>query len=135
LNPNCRIRCIQSREMYEHFTEILFRALKRCKRYYSLPYHWDGKSRQFTLIKDERYCRIFRMLIRFHYFYLLITIISLLLVFGFETNLILKISSVAVAVACSIITLVAYMHLTFHDVVPFLNVMIIFQRMNPNIGK
>jgi hypothetical protein len=123
--------------MYEYFTENLCKALKRCKRYWSVPYEWDKKTRLIKLIINPRYSRNFRMLMRLACFYTLITVSSLCLVISFESNLILKIFSIAVVSSAILLTYFRYMNLlTFHDdTVPFLNAMTIFQRMNANIGK
>jgi hypothetical protein len=123
--------------MYEYFTKNLCKALKRCRRYWSVPYEWDRKTRLIKLIINPRYSRNFRMLMRLACFYILITVLSLILVFRFESSLILKIFSIAVVNSAILLTGFRYMHLlAFHnDTVPFLNAMTIFQRKNLNIGK
>jgi hypothetical protein len=122
--------------MYEYFNKQLRKALNRCIRCYSVPYGWYGNAYPIKSITNPRYCKIYRMLMSFGCFYVGITILSLLLVIRFERSLILTMLGFGVAILAWVLTCIRFMHSGFrHDIVPFLNAMISFQRANVNIGK
>jgi hypothetical protein len=122
--------------MYEYFKENLFKSLRRCRKYFSISYEWDNKTNQISLIQDQRYRKIFRLLTCFHYLYIILTIISFLLVIRYERSLVLRILSIGVASLASIVIWIHYMHSSFlNDIVQFLNAMIKFQRQDVNFGK
>jgi heme/copper-type cytochrome/quinol oxidase subunit 4 len=122
--------------MYEYFKENLFKSLQRCKKYFSVAYEWNNKTSQISLIQDQRYRKIFRMLTWFYYLYILITVIAFLLVIRYESSLVLTILSIGVASLASIVIWIHYMHLSFlNNIVSFLNAMIKFQRQDVSFGK
>jgi uncharacterized membrane protein len=122
--------------MYEYFKENLFKSLQRCRKYFSISYEWNNKTSQISLIQDQLYRKTFRMLTCFHYVYIILTIISFFLVMRYENSLVLIILSIGVVSLASIVIWFRYMHLSFlNDIIPFLNAMIKFQRLDLDFGK
>jgi heme/copper-type cytochrome/quinol oxidase subunit 4 len=122
--------------MYEYFKENLFKSLRRCRKYFSISYEWNNKTSQISLIQDQQYRKIFRMLTCFHYLYIILTAIAFLLVIRYESSLVLKILSIGVVSLASIVIWIGYMHSScLHDIVQFLNAMITFQRVDVDFGK
>jgi uncharacterized membrane protein (DUF485 family) len=121
--------------MYESFNEILSKALRRCKSCYSVPYEWNTKTNQFQLVQNQGYRKIYRSVSRFVCFNIFITILSSLLAIRFETTQMLTIVSTGVTTCACMMGCLRFMHSTFQDILPFLNAMITFQRVNLHIGK
>jgi hypothetical protein len=121
--------------MYQHFKENLFRAFRRCKRIYSIPYEWDRNRSQIRIVNEQRYRRTFLNLTIIDCLYTFTTLISYLMVIHSEGSLISKIVSIGVAATACIFTWIRFMHATLGEIVPFLNAMITFQRVNRDPGK
>jgi hypothetical protein len=137
LTVNCRIKkqTPDLLTMYESFNDVLSKALRRCKKCYSVPYEWNEKTSRFQLIQNQGYCKTYRSVSSFDCSYTLITILSSLLVIRFETSQMLIILSTGITTGACMMGGIRFMHSTFQDIVPFLNAVITFQRVNVHIGK
>jgi uncharacterized membrane protein (DUF485 family) len=107
----------------------------RCKKRYSVPYEWNKKTNQFQLVQNQRYRKIYRSVSSFDCSYTFITMLSSFLVIRFETSQMLTILSTGMTTTACMMGCVRFMHSKFQDIVPFLNAMITFQRVNVHIGK
>jgi hypothetical protein len=137
LTLNCRIKkqTPDLLTMYESFNDVLSKALRRCKKCYSVPYEWNEKTSQFQLAQNQRYCKTYRNVTSFDCSYTLITILSSLLMMRFKTSQMLIILSTGITTGACMMGGIRFMHSTFQDIVPFLNAVITFQRVNVHIGK